>query len=58
MYGVTLLAFGNGAPDVFASLSAANSASSSGFDLAVAGLLGSGLYISCVVSGVISIATR
>jgi sodium/potassium/calcium exchanger 6 len=57
-YGVTLLALGNGAPDVFASLSAAGSTSSQGFNLAVSSLLGSGLFISCIVSAMISISTR
>lgn len=58
--GVTLLAFGNGAPDVFSSLSAASSIDSaaaaalgSGFYLAASGSIGGGLFVSQVVASVI-----
>ena len=51
--GVTLLAFGGGAPDVFASLSAAQGGETEGIDMAIAVLLGSSLFIlSVIASGV------
>jgi len=51
--GVTLLALGNGAADVF-SATAALSASTRGANLAIAGLLGGGLYVVSVVAGVLA----
>lgn len=48
--GVTLLAFGNGAPDVFSSILASQKLN---LYLAIGSLLGSGLFITnCVVAGV------
>ena len=50
--GVTLLAFGNGAPDVFSSISATGDVSSDGTSDAVKSvslLLGGTVFISCVV---------
>lgn len=49
--GVTLLAFGGGAPDVFASLSAVSGAESKGAEMGIAVLLGSSLFILAVVAG-------
>lgn len=49
--GVTLLAFGGGAPDVFASLSAVSGAESKGAEMGIAVLLGSSLFILAVVGG-------
>ena len=46
--GVTLLALGNGAPDLFSAFSATNSGSP---DLAVGGAVGSGLFITTVCVG-------
>jgi len=43
--GVTLLAFGGGAPDVFASLSASRGGGVEGIEMAIAVLLGSSLFI-------------
>ena len=48
---MTLLAFGGGAPDVFASLSAVSGAESKGAEMGIAVLLGSSLFILAVVGG-------
>jgi solute carrier family 24 (sodium/potassium/calcium exchanger), member 6 len=60
--GVTLLAFGNGAPDVFSALSASSDVDSlnhegggEGFYLAAASSLGSGLFVSSIVSSAIAL---
>jgi len=50
---VTLLAFGSGATDVFTSLSAADSATVPGVQLAVCSLLGGSLYNLAGVSAVV-----
>ena len=55
--GVTLLALGNGAPDVFASFSAAEG-SSEGFYMAAATLLGSGLFITGIITSIISVVMK
>eukprot|EP00729_Bicosta_minor_P023770 gene23770-3428_t len=52
--GVTLLALGNGAADIFSALAAVTSSPDGGM-LAVAGLCGGGLYVTTVVSGIIAI---
>ena len=51
--GVTLLAFGGGAPDVFASLSAAGGGDLEGIEMGIAVLVGSSLFIISVVNAVI-----
>lgn len=52
--GVTLLAFGNGCPDIFASLAAASSGRP---ELIVGELLGAGIFCSSIVAGLIFIST-
>ena len=48
--GVTLLALGNGAPDVFSAIAAGgDSGENSDINLAVSGLMGSVLFITTVV---------
>lgn len=51
--GVTLLAFGGGAPDVFASLSAASGGDLEGIEMGIAVLVGSSLFIISMVNAVI-----
>ena len=51
--GVTLLAFGGGAPDVFASISAAAGGDLEGIEMGIAVLVGSSLFIISVVNAVI-----
>ena len=48
---MTLLAFGGGAPDVFASLSAVSGGEFKGIEMGIAVLLGSSLFILAVVGG-------
>lgn len=48
--GVTLLAFGAGAPDIFASLSASEDADVEGIQLGLGVLLGSSLFILSIVT--------
>jgi len=48
--GVTLLAFGAGAPDVFASLSASKDATASGVQMGLSVLLGSSLFILAIAT--------
>jgi len=48
--GVTILAFGNGAPDVIASIVASGEGEGGeGMDVSIASLLGGGVFVSCFV---------
>lgn len=46
--GVTLLAFGNGSPDIFASLAGIRQGS---YELVIGGLIGGGIFVTTVVAG-------
>lgn len=60
-YGVTLLAFGNGAPDLFAAISASAGVTgesidlTNGFYLGAASTLSSALFVSSIVTSCIAI---
>lgn len=49
--GVTLLAFGNGAPDIFSSIAALDSVASADPTLSFGALIGAALFITCFISG-------
>ena len=55
--GVTLLAIGNGAPDVFSSVAAFTSSDSSG-SIGFSCVLGGALFITTVVSGTVALVTE
>nr|AKN21563.1 slc24a-2 [Schmidtea mediterranea] len=55
--GVTLLALGNGAADVFSSLSAVTSTSNPNVGLAFGGILGAGIFVNSITAGIIMIIT-
>jgi sodium/potassium/calcium exchanger 6 len=56
--GATLLALGNGAPDVFAQVAAVTSGTMPDVDMAVSTALGSGLFITTVILGVVILMDR
>jgi len=51
--GVTLLAFGAGAPDVFASLSASEGGEGEGILMGISVLLGSSMFILAIVTSLV-----
>ncbi|KAK9829860.1 hypothetical protein WJX72_008316 [[Myrmecia] bisecta] len=53
--GVTFLALGNGAPDLSASIAAVKAGH---YHLALGGLLGGGMFVGCVVAGLIVLANN
>eukprot|EP00731_Ephydatia_muelleri_P034464 Em0061g2a len=53
--GVTLLAFGNGAPDIFSSVSAIMQRDDKKANLAIGALFGAGMFVTSVVVGSVAI---
>lgn len=51
--GVTFLAFGNGAPDIFSAIAAVGSATGGDVGLAFGALFGAGVFVTTVVAGTI-----
>ncbi|CAH3045249.1 unnamed protein product [Pocillopora meandrina] len=57
--GVTFLAFGNGAPDIFSSLAGfTQNGDQSGVQLVIQALFGAGIFVTTVVVGVISFISK
>lgn len=52
---MTLLAFGNGAPDFFAAIASVGDSKGGEVGLAIGALLGAALFVSSIVAGTISI---
>lgn len=55
--GVTLMAFGAGAPDVFASISASEGGDTQGIVMGISVLLGSSLFILSVVTSLVILSS-
>lgn len=55
--GVTFLAFGNGAPDIFSAIAAVGSAKGGDVGLAFGALFGAGVFVTTVVAGTICLVT-
>lgn len=53
--GVTLMAFGNGAPDVFSAIAAIGNMKDGDAGLAVGALIGAGIFVTTVVAGSVAI---
>lgn len=53
--GVTFLAFGNGAPDIFSAIAAIGNAKNGDAGLAIGALFGAGVFVTTVVAGFIAI---
>jgi len=53
--GVTLLAFGNGAPDVFSAISAVNNMKDGDVGMVFGALLGAGVFLTTVVVGAVTL---
>lgn len=53
--GVTFLAFGNGAPDIFSAIAAIGNAKNGEAGLAFGALFGAGVFVTAVVAGTIAI---
>ncbi|XP_076452300.1 mitochondrial sodium/calcium exchanger protein-like [Babylonia areolata] len=52
--GVTFLAFGNGAPDIFSAIAAIGSAKAGDAGLAIGALFGAGVFVTTVVVGAVA----
>lgn len=52
--GVTFLAYGNGAPDIFSALAALSDSKNGGGQLGIQALFGAGMFVTTVVVGVMS----
>merc|ERR1711862_696909 len=55
--GVSLLALGNGAPDVSSSSNAIKSNPDTGYLLSLGALTGAGMFIGCIVSGMVIVVS-
>jgi sodium/potassium/calcium exchanger 6 len=53
--GVTLLALGNGAPDIFSAFAAITNAEDGNAGLAIGALFGAGMFVTSIVTGAVSI---
>ncbi|XP_021341574.1 sodium/potassium/calcium exchanger 6, mitochondrial-like isoform X2 [Mizuhopecten yessoensis] len=53
--GVTFLAFGNGAPDIFSAIAAIGNAKNGDAGLAIGALFGAGVFVTTVVAGSIAV---
>ncbi|KAJ8312707.1 hypothetical protein KUTeg_010080 [Tegillarca granosa] len=53
--GVTFLAFGNGAPDIFSAIAAIGNAKNGDAGLAIGALFGAGVFVTTVVAGTIAV---
>ncbi|XP_070572228.1 mitochondrial sodium/calcium exchanger protein-like isoform X2 [Ptychodera flava] len=53
--GVTFLAFGNGAPDIFSAIAAITNAKNGDAGLAVGALFGAGVFVTTIVAGSIAL---
>jgi len=56
--GVSLLALGNGAADVSATISAITNDPQNGYHISLGALTGSGMFIGCVVAGVVIVTAE
>ncbi|XP_030847023.1 mitochondrial sodium/calcium exchanger protein [Strongylocentrotus purpuratus] len=54
--GVTLLAFGNGAPDIFSAIAAITNSRNGEAGLAIGALFGAGIFVTTVVAGSIAMS--
>ncbi|XP_060067382.1 mitochondrial sodium/calcium exchanger protein-like [Ylistrum balloti] len=53
--GVTFLAFGNGAPDIFSAIAAIGNAKNGDAGLAIGALFGAGVFVTTIVAGSIAV---